>query len=117
MYLDGAWYRLTPRAGVVPHDDPVRSLDAAVLQDHLLAPILGINDPRRDTRIRFVGGIRGTTALQSAVDTGNAAVAFHLFPTGMDQLFRVADAGMLMPPKSTWFEPKLRAGVVIHRLT
>ena len=117
MYLDGAWHRLTPRAGVVPTDDPVGRLDAAVLQDNILAPLLGITDPRRDTRVRFVGGIRGHEALSGAVDAGEAAVAFHLYPTGMDQLFDVADADMLMPPKSTWFEPKLRAGVVLHRIS
>ncbi|MEC7946255.1 MAG: DUF1015 family protein [Myxococcota bacterium] len=116
MYLDGAWHRLTPRQGVVPVDDPVGCLDAAVLQDNVLEPILGITDPRRDTRVRFVGGIRGHEALARAVDRGEAAVAFHLYPTGMDQLFDVADAGLLMPPKSTWFEPKLRAGVVLHRI-
>jgi uncharacterized protein (DUF1015 family) len=117
MYLDGAWHRLTPRPGVVPEDDPVGRLDAAVLQDNVLAPLLGITDPRRDTRVRFVGGIRGHEALSAAVDSGDAAVAFHLYPTGMDQLFDVADAELLMPPKSTWFEPKLRAGVVLHRIS
>lgn len=117
MYLDGAWHRLTPRPGVVPKDDPVGRLDAAVLQDNVLAPLLGITDPRRDTRVRFVGGIRGHEALSGAVDRGEAAVAFHLYPTGMDQLFDVADADLLMPPKSTWFEPKLRAGVVLHRIS
>ena len=117
MYLDGAWHCLTPLPGVVPIDDPVGRLDAAVLQDNVLAPLLGITDPRRDTRIHFVGGIRGHEALSQAVDRGDAAVAFHLFPTGMDQLFDVADADMLMPPKSTWFEPKLRAGVVLHRIS
>lgn len=117
MYLDGAWHRLTPKPGVVPTDDPVGRLDAAVLQDNVLDAILGITDPRRDDRVSFVGGIRGAQALSDAVDSGRAAVAFHLFPTGMDQLFAVADADMLMPPKSTWFEPKLRAGVVVHRIT
>ena len=117
MYLGGAWHRLHPRPGVVPADDPVGRLDAAVLQDNVLAPLLGIADPRRDTRVRFVGGIRGHQALSDAVDSGEAAVAFHLYPTGMDQLFDVADADLLMPPKSTWFEPKLRAGVVLHRIS
>lgn len=111
MYLDGEWYGLEPRAGVVPTDDPVASLDVAVLQDRILAPLLGIDDPRRSTRIRFVGGIRGHQALERAVD-GGAAVAFHLYATGLDQLFDVADAGEVMPPKSTWFEPKLREGVL-----
>ena len=115
MYLGGCWTLCTPRPGVVP-DDPVGCLDVAVLQDRVLGPLLGITDPRRDERIKFVGGIRGATALSGPVDAGEAAVAFHMFPTGMDQLFDVADADMLMPPKSTWFEPKLRAGVVVHTL-
>jgi len=115
MRLGATWFGLSPRPGVVPSDDPVGSLDVAVLQDRILGPLLGIDDPRRDERIRFVGGIRGHQALEAAVDSGEAAVAFHVFPTGMDQLFDVADAGRLMPPKSTWFEPKLRGGVVIHQ--
>lgn len=110
MYMDGVWHALAPRPGVVP-DDPVGSLDVSVLQDRVLGPLLGIDDPRRSTRIDFVGGIRGPAALERAVD-GGAAVAFHLYPTGLDQLFAVADAGEVMPPKSTWFEPKLREGVV-----
>ena len=81
----------------------------------VLAPLLGILDPRRDTRIQFVGGIRGHQALSAAVDRGEAALAFHLYPTGLDQLFAVADTGQVMPPKSTWFEPKLRGGVLVHR--
>lgn len=115
MYLQGRWHTLTPRAGMVDTSDPVARLDASILQDHLLGPILGIDDPRRSTRIDFVGGIRGPEALTAAVDAG-AAVAFHLFPTGLDQLFEVADAGRVMPPKSTWFEPKLREGVAVRLL-
>ncbi len=115
MYLEGRWHELTPRKGVVDDSDPVARLDAAFLQDHLLAPVLGIDDPRRSTGISFVGGIRGTSALELAVDEG-AAVAFSLFPTGLDQLFSVADAGRVMPPKSTWFEPKLREGVAVRLL-
>ncbi len=115
MYLSGRWHLLTPRSGVVPHHDPVGRLDVAVLQDRVLGPILGIEDPRRSERIRFVGGIRGHQALEKAVNDG-AAVAFHMFPTGLDQLFEVADAGEVMPPKSTWFEPKLREGVVVRKL-
>lgn len=116
MYLDGQWWGLEARPGVVPTDDPVASLDVAVLQDRVLGPLLGVADPRTDKRIQFVGGVRGWQALQGAVDRGEAAVAFHLYPTGLDQLFAVADAGLLMPPKSTWFEPKLRGGVVAHRI-
>jgi uncharacterized protein (DUF1015 family) len=115
MYLGGSWHTLVPRRGLVDIADPVASLDVSWLQDHLLAPLLGIDDPRRSERNRFVGGIRGPDALERAVSEG-AAVAFHLFPTGMDQLFAVADRGEVMPPKSTWFEPKLREGVVVRRL-
>ena len=115
MYLGGRWFGLQAKEGVVP-GDVVGSLDVSVLQDRVLGPVLGIQDPRRDTRIRFVGGIRGHEALSKAVDSGEAMVAFHLHPTGIDQLLSVADAGELMPPKSTWFEPKLRGGVLIHRL-
>ena len=116
MYLGGLWHALTPRAGVVDTSDPVRSLDVSVLQDRVLAPLLGIANPRTDERIRFVGGIRGHQALQAAVDSGKAQVAFHLYPTGLDQLLAVADADQLMPPESTWFEPKLRGGVLLHRI-
>ena len=116
MYLGGVWRELTPRDGVVDAADPVASLDVAVLQDRVLCPLLGIDNPRTDERIRFVGGIRGHQALSAAVDDGRAQVAFHLYPTGIDQLLAVADADKLMPPKSTWFEPKLRGGVLLHRL-
>ncbi len=115
-YLAGSWHRLTPLEGVVDWEDPVASLDVAVLQDRILGPLLGVTDPRRDTRVKFVGGIRGTRCLEQAVDAGEAAVAFSLHPTGLDQLFRVADAGEVMPPKSTWFEPKLAGGVLAHLL-
>ena len=116
MYLDGIWSLLTPKEGVVDHSDPVARIDAAVLQDRVLAPLLGIEDPRRDKRVGFVGGIRGAQYLQDAVDQGRAAVAFHTFPTGLDQLFSVADADRVMPPKSTWFEPKLAGGILVHTL-
>lgn len=115
MYLGGRWYGLEAKPEVVPAD-PVGALDVSVLQDRVLGPLLGVENPRTDPRISFVGGVRGWGALQDAVDQGRAAVAFHLYPTGLDQLFSVADAGQLMPPKSTWFEPKLRGGVLIHRL-
>ncbi len=114
MYFQGRWHTLVPRAGV-RSNDPVKGLDVSVLQDHLLAPVLGIDDPRRSERITFVGGIRGTTYLEDAVKKGRA-VAFSLHPTSMDELFAVADADQVMPPKSTWFEPKLREGVAIRRL-
>ena len=116
MYLDGQWTLLSPRPGVVDTSDPVACLDIAVLQDRILAPMLGIEDPRRDTRVGFVGGIRGASYLQAAVDDKRAAVAFHMYPTGLDQLFAVADADRVMPPKSTWFEPKLAGGVLVNLL-
>ena len=116
MYLGGAWHTLRPHAGLVDADDPIRSLDVSILQDRLLAPLLGIEDPRTDKRIDFVGGIRGTEALERLVDSGAAAVAFSLHPTTLDDLMRIADAGEIMPPKSTWFEPKLRDGLVCHRI-
>lgn len=116
MYFQGKWSTLTPQAHL-RSDDPVAGLDVSILQDNLLAPILGIQDPRRSSRIEFVGGIRGPEALVKAVDSGAAAVAFSMYPTGMDQLFKVADADQVMPPKSTWFEPKLREGVVVRALS
>lgn len=114
MYLDGTWYPLAIK-GAYRSDDPVAGLDVALLQDNLLGPILGIDDPRTDKRIDFVGGIRGLDELERRVDEG-MAVAFALFPTSIDELFAVADADLLMPPKSTWFEPKLRSGLFIHRI-
>jgi uncharacterized protein (DUF1015 family) len=114
MYLSNRWYRLRIRHALVPRSDPVASLDVSLLQDRLLAPILGIGDPRIDPRIDFVGGIRGLGELEQRVQSGVAAVAFSLHPTSMEQLMAVADAGRLMPPKSTWFEPKLRSGLVVH---
>lgn len=116
MYLGGSWYRLEAKQGSVPADDPVRSLDVAILQDNLLAPTLGIGDPRSDERIDFVGGIRGLKELVKLVDSGQWAVAFAMFPTSIEQLFAVADAGKVMPPKSTWFEPKLRSGLIVRPL-
>jgi len=117
MYLDGRWYRLRAQDDSVPADDPVKGLDVAILQDNLLAPVLGIGDPRSDERIDFVGGIRGLGELERKVDSGEWAVAFALHPTSIDQLFAVADAGLVMPPKSTWFEPKLRSGLIVRPLS
>lgn len=114
MYLDGSWYQLDARPEICT-DDPVKGLDVSILQDRILGPLLGIGDPRTDSRIRFVGGIRGLSELERLVDSG-AAVAFSMYPTSIRELFEVADAGLLMPPKSTWFEPKLRSGLFIHRL-
>jgi uncharacterized protein (DUF1015 family) len=115
MYLDSTWYNLTAKEGTVDEGDPVKSLDVAILQDNLLNPILGIGDPRKDRRIDFVGGIRGLEELSRRVDEGEA-VAFSMFPTSIEQLMAIADADEVMPPKSTWFEPKLRSGVITHLL-
>lgn len=115
MYLAGTWYTLSARSGSYPTDDPVASLDVAILQDNLLAPLLGIGDPRKDKRVDFVGGIRGLDELERRCNQG-WAVAFALYPTTIEQLLTVADAGQIMPPKSTWFEPKLRSGLVVHLL-
>ena len=117
MYFDGKWFRLTAKEGSFPIDDPVNSLDVAILQNNLLAPVLGIGDSRSDERIDFVGGIRGLGELERKVDSGEWAVAFALHPTSIDQLFAVADAGLVMPPKSTWFEPKLRSGLIVRPLS
>ncbi|MEO6326754.1 MAG: DUF1015 family protein [Thermoanaerobaculia bacterium] len=114
MFLGGTWYGLRPLAPV-DASDPIRSLDVSVLQDRLLAPILGIGDPRTDKRIDFVGGIRGTAELEQRVSSGAAAVAFSMYPTTLGELLAIADAGETMPPKSTWFEPKLRSGLFVHR--
>jgi uncharacterized protein (DUF1015 family) len=113
MYLGGAWYtlRLDAPAGAA---DVGSTLDVSLLHDQVLSPLLGVGDPRSDKRIDFVGGIRGTRELEKLVDTGRAAVAFSMFPVGVDDLMRIADAGEIMPPKSTWFEPKLRDGLLTH---
>jgi uncharacterized protein (DUF1015 family) len=115
MYLGGQWYRLVIQPERIP-DDPVGRLDVSLLADNLLAPLLGIEDPRRDKRIDFVGGIRGLAELEKRVDSGEMSVAFSLYPTRMEDLMAVADAGEVMPPKSTWFEPKLADGLVSHVL-
>lgn len=113
MFLDGRWYSLKAKPGSYPADDPVRSLDVSILQENVLAPILGIQDPRTDTRIDFIGGIRGMDELEKRVKNG-WKVAFSMFPTSLVQLMSVADAGQIMPPKSTWFEPKLRSGLLVR---
>ncbi|MCL2225343.1 MAG: DUF1015 family protein [Defluviitaleaceae bacterium] len=113
MYLANSWYRLTLKNP--PNSaDAIANLDCSVLQNTLLAPVLGITDPRADKRIDFVGGIRGLEGLEIRVNSGEMAVAFALFPTSMDELMAVADANQIMPPKSTWFEPKLRSGLLVH---
>ncbi len=116
MYLDKQWYRLRLSGERIPSDDPVGRLDVSLLANNLIDPILGISDPRRDSRIDFIGGIRGLAGLEKRVDSGEMQVAFSFFPTGMEDLMAVADAGEVMPPKSTWFEPKLADGLVSHVL-
>ncbi len=113
LYVDGQWYRLQLSLDAIPQD-PVERLDVSLLTNHLLSPILGIEDLRRDPRIGFVGGIRGTDGLEACVDSGEMAAAFALHPTAMAEVMAVADAGRLMPPKSTWFEPKLADGIVSY---
>ncbi len=113
MYLQGKWYLLKARPGSYSADDPIKRLDVSILQDNLLSPVLGIQDPRTDKRIDFVGGIRGMDELERRVKDG-CAVAFALYPTSLEELIDVADAGQVMPPKSTWFEPKLRSGLLVH---
>lgn len=115
MYLDGRWHSLTAKPGTFDANHPIESLDCAILQANLLAPILGIDDPRTSDRIDFVGGIRGLGELERRCAEG-MALAFSLYPVTMDDLFRVADAGEIMPPKSTWFEPKLRSGLFVHTI-
>lgn len=115
MYLDKQWYRLTAKPALFEGKDAVGSLDVSVLQDYLLGPVLGIGDPRTDARIDFVGGIRGLSELEKRAD-GDMRISFSLYPTSIIELFDVADQNLLMPPKSTWFEPKLRSGLFIHEI-
>ena len=114
MYLDNTWYKLTAKAHTYDVNDPIKCLDVTILSDHLIDPILGIKDQRTDDRIDFVGGIRGLRELEKRVDSGEMKIAFALYPVSIKQLIDIADAGMVMPPKSTWFEPKLRSGLVVH---
>ena len=120
MYLDGEWYMLKARDNILASSSLSKSisetLDVSILQDFLLNPILNIDDPRTNKRIDFIGGIRGTGELEKLVDSGKAAVAFSLFPVSLDDLMNISDAGEIMPPKSTWFEPKLRDGLLIHKI-
>ncbi|MBK1813512.1 DUF1015 domain-containing protein [Clostridium sp. YIM B02505] len=115
MFLDGQWFKLEAKKDSFNSEDPVKSLDVSILQDNLLSPILGIKDPRSDKRIDFVGGIRGLEELEKRAST-DMKVAFSMYPTSMDEVMNIADEGEVMPPKSTWFEPKLRSGLFIHKL-
>jgi uncharacterized protein (DUF1015 family) len=116
MYLDGTWYRLTADSTLQHISDSVMQLDVSILQNHVLDPILGIKDPRVDKRIDFVGGIRGLNELERRVNSGEMKIAFSMYPTSLDELMTIADDGKVMPPKSTWFEPKLRDGLFVHFL-
>jgi len=116
MYFDGQWYKLTIRPEKVDITDPVNSLDTAFLQNNLLRPFFGIEDPRTSDEIDFIGGIRGLDELERLVDSGKFKVAFALYPTSIEELMAIADSGRVMPPKSTWFEPKLRSGLLVHSL-
>jgi len=114
MYLDGVWYQLVTKPDVVP-SDPIGVLDVSILQNLILSDIPNIRDPRKDTRVEFVGGIRGLEELEKRVNSGEMAAAFSCYPVSIAQLFEVADSGEVMPPKSTWFEPKTRDGLVVYR--
>ncbi|WP_430809627.1 MULTISPECIES: DUF1015 domain-containing protein [unclassified Carboxylicivirga] len=116
MYMEGKWYKLNAKPGTYNDEDPIGVLDVTILSDHVLDKMLGIEDLRRSTRIDFVGGIRGLGELKKRVDSGKMKVAFALYPVSMQQLIDIADTGNIMPPKTTWFEPKLRSGLVIHKL-
>ncbi|OJV52197.1 MAG: hypothetical protein BGO31_00560 [Bacteroidetes bacterium 43-16] len=117
MYVSGQWYLLKAKAGSFDVSSNIESLDVSILQNNLLSPVLGVGDPRVDERVDFVGGIRGLAYLEHKVDSGQFAVAFSCFPVSMQQLFDVADSGNIMPPKSTWFEPKIRDGLVLHLIS
>jgi uncharacterized protein (DUF1015 family) len=117
LYLDGIWYSLTAKEDTYDDSDPIRCLDVTVLSDYVLGPLLNITDLRKSKRIDFVGGIRGLSELKKRVDSGEMKAAFALYPVSMKQLMNISDTGNIMPPKTTWFEPKLRSGLVIHSLT
>ncbi len=117
FFLEGRWWLLTMDESTIDRRDPIRSLDVSLLQERVLAPILGISDPRTDKRIDFVGGIRGAAELERRVTSGEMVLGVSMFPTTMEQLLAVSDAGEIMPPKSTWFEPKLRSGLFVHELS
>jgi len=116
MYIDGNWYALTAKPGTYNDHDPIGVLDVTILSERVLSPLFNITDLRKDKRIEFVGGLRGLGELKRRVDSGEMKVAFALYPVTMKQLIDIADSGKIMPPKTTWFEPKLRSGLVIHEL-
>lgn len=114
LYVGGRWHLAKVRAGSFDAADPVASLDCSICQDQILGPLFAVNDPRRDKHVDFVGGIRGSQELERRVDSGEMTIAIHLYPTSIEELMAVSDRGLLMPPKSTWFEPKLRSGLFVH---
>jgi len=116
MYLEGKWYKLTAKTGTYKDSDPIGVLDVTILSEKVLAPLFNIVDLRKDKRIDFVGGLRGLGELKRRVDSGEMKVAFALYPVTMKQLMDIADNDLIMPPKVTWFEPKLRSGLVLHAL-
>ena len=116
MYLEGKWYSLTAKKGTYNDKDPIGVLDVTILTNQILEPYLDIKDLRRSKRIDFIGGIRGLGELKKRVDNGEMKVAFALYPVSMEQLLNIADTGNIMPPKTTWFEPKLRSGLAVHKL-
>ena len=116
LYLSGKWYSLTAKEGTYNDNDPIGKLDVTILSEQILEPLLGIADLRKSKRIDFVGGIRGLAELERRVDSGEMKAAFALFPVSMEQLMEISDTDNIMPPKTTWFEPKLRSGLVLHKL-
>ena len=116
MYLSGQWFKLIAKDTIVDKSDIVDSLDVQILYNNILSSLLNIGDPRTDNRIAFIGGVRGLEELERIVDNGDFVVSFVMFPTSIEELIKIADAGKIMPPKSTWFEPKLRSGLVTHLL-
>ena len=116
MVLKRKWYRLEVTGDKLSEKGLIEKLDVRLLQDHLLSPVLGIQDPRTDKRIKFIGGIRGVTELERLVNSGEFAAAFSMYPPALKELMEVADSGQVMPPKSTWFEPKLLSGIFVHLL-
>jgi uncharacterized protein (DUF1015 family) len=116
LFYEGKWRRLTFKREFTMTNDPIEKLDVTLLQKHVLAPVFGIDDPRTSKRIHFVGGIRGTAELEKLVNSGEFACAFSMFPTSIEDLMEIADAGGIMPPKSTWFEPKLRDAMFCHMI-
>jgi uncharacterized protein (DUF1015 family) len=116
MYLSGKWFSLRPNANVKKAEDVGGNLDVSILQNYILQPVLGVEDIRTDTNVDFIGGIRGTQELEKLVDSRKAQVAFSMYPVSVNDLINISDAGETMPPKSTWFEPKLRDGLVVHTI-